>query len=602
MRNTKVSGYYSMVKTSLLSKLLIWRTKHISDYQFTIFLSILIGLLSGLAAVIIKNLVHTLQSFLTDGVTKEYHNYYYFIFPALGILATVLIIRYLIKRDVGHGIPKILYAISKENGKIRRHNLFSSIITSVLTVGFGGSVGLEGPTVATGGAIGSNLGRLFHLDYKRITLLIVCASAAAMSAIFKAPIASIVFVLEVIMFDLTMSSIVPILIASATATLTSYLFLGMQVIYPFEVNEQFVINDLPYYILLGILAGFVSLYFTKIYRRISERFDKIRHWHIKFLIGSTILGALIFFFPSLYGEGYESINMSLQGEHDYLFNNTLYFEYKNHFIVIFAVFVLVLMLKVIATALTFAAGGIGGIFAPTLFLGATLGLFFSKFMQHAGIDLTHSNFALVGMAGMISGVIHAPLTAIFLIAELTGGYELFMPLMITSTLAFGTIRIFERNSVYTYLLAKRGELMTHDKDKRVLMMMRINKVIENDFVKVDPQATLGDLVQAITKSNRNIFPVVDAQEKMHGIVKLDHIRDIMFNHEKYDRIKVKDLMTMPEFIIQPEDTMEEVVRKFQRSNRYTIPVLKDGRYYQGFISRAKLFSAYRKMLRDFSED
>ncbi len=591
-----------MLKPTLTGRLLLWRSRHISDKQFILILSVIIGILSGFAAVIIKNLVRIIQGFLKEGTAEEYHNYLYFIFPAIGILATVLIIRYIIRRDVGHGIPKVLYAISKETGRIRRHNLFSSIITSVLTVGFGGSVGLEGPTVATGGAIGSNLGQLFRLNYKQITLLLGCACASAMAAIFKAPVAAVVFVIEVIMLDLTLSSIVPILIASATGALTSYLFLGMEVIYPVELQEKFIIQDVIYYISLGVFAGLVSLYFTKTYHFLTESFEKLKTQTSRFIVGAVTLGLIIFLLPSLYGEGYEAINMSLHGEHDYLFNNTLFYEFKNHIFFVFVIFILTILLKAVATTVTFASGGIGGVFAPTLFLGANVGLFFSKFVNYFGGEISNNNFALVGMAGCIAGVIHAPLTAIFLIAELTGGYELFMPLMITSTISFATIRIFEKNSVYTYQLAKRGELMTHDKDKKVLMLMKIKNIIEDDFIKIHPSSTLGDLVKAITKSNRNIFPIVDEKSQLHGIVKIDHIRHIMFDKEKYDTIPVKNLMTMPEFIIQPEESMEEVTKKFQHSNRYTIPVLKNGKYYMGFVSRAKLFSAYRKLLKDFSED
>ncbi len=591
-----------MAKKSILGKLLTWRLRHISDRQFIYFLSVVIGFCSGIAAVIIKNLVHLIKSTLTEGFALNYQNYLYFIFPAVGILLTVIIIKIFIKRDVGHGVPKVLYAISKEQGYIRRHNLFSSIVTSVLTVGFGGSVGLEGPTVATGGAIGSNIGRALRLNYKEITLLIVCASAGAMSAIFKSPIAAIVFVLEVIMFDLTLSSIVPILIASATAALTSYFFVGLDVLVPYEVVEKFNVNDTLFYIALGIVCGLISVYFTRIYEYISEAFEKIKRPALRWLTGSLILGFLIFLIPSLYGEGYDSINKCLRGDISYLFDNTFYYDFRESFFFIAIVFIALIILKGIATSVTFASGGIGGMFAPTLFLGANLGLFFAMSCNYFGFHISESNFALVGMAGTISGMLHAPLTSIFLIAEITGGYELFMPLMITGTISYATVRIFEKNSVYTYQLAKRGELMTHDKDKTVLLMMKIDTIIENDFKTIHPNATLRELIEVIKTSSRNIFPVVDGENKFYGIVKLDHIRDIMFDQSKYDTTRIWDLMDMPEYIIRPEESMEEVTKKFQKSSRFTIPVLKQGKYYMGFISRAKLFSAYRKVLKEFSED
>ncbi len=591
-----------MQRQTLLGKFIIWRVKHIGDRQFIIFLSIIIGLAGGLSAVIIKNSVHFIQLLLTQGFIKEYQNYLYFTYPAIGIFIAVIFIKYINRQHVGHGIPSVLYAISKNNGIIKRHNMFSSIITSALTVGFGGSVGLEGPTVATGAAVGSNVGRLLHLNNKQIILLLGCASAGAMAAIFKAPIAAIVFALEVIMLDLTMASLVPLLIASATATLTSYALLGQNVLYSFELKEEFIMSEIPVYILFGVLAGFVSVYYTRIYMFIIEAFDRIKKWYKRLLIGGLVLGVLIFLFPSLYGEGYETINSCLHGNYEHLFNNSLFYAYNDKIIAIIILFLAIVIFKVIATAVTFGSGGVGGIFAPTLFMGANTGLLFATIFNRFNIKaISESNFALVGMAGLIAGVLHAPLTAIFLIAEITNGYALFMPLIITATISYATVRLFESNSVYTIQLAKRGELITHHKDKAVLSMMKVDKLIETDFKTIEPDATLRELVDVISKSARNIYPVVAQDGILLGIVLLDHIRHIIFKPEMYDSTFARDLMIMPAVSVDAEESMEDVAKKFQSSGNFNLPVLKDGKYL-GFISRANVFSSYRRRLKQFSED
>jgi CIC family chloride channel protein len=569
--------------------------------QFILFLSALIGLLVGLGAVVIKNLVHFIDIFLTEGLVQQFHHYLYFIFPTIGILIVILFIRYINKRPVQHGIPGVLHAISKNNAMIRRHNLYSSVITSAITVGFGGSVGLEGPTVATGAAIGSNIGRTFRMSYKQIILLLGCACAGAMAAIFKAPIAAIVFALEVIMLDLTLASLVPLLVASVTAALTSYLFMGQNVLYSVDIRDPFLMNHIPWYITLGIMAGFMSVYFTRMYMYVTGIFEKMKSMWMRLLIGGFALGILVFFIPSLYGEGYEPINDGLNGNYDYLFGNFLYDRFSESLFAMLIVLFCILAFKVVATSITFGAGGIGGIFAPSLFIGTNLGLFVAKILNLFGMDIPESNFALVGMAGLIAGVIHAPLTAIFLIAEITGGYELFMPLMIVATISYATTRYFVPNSVYTIQLAKRGELMTHDKDKNVLLLMKVNKLIERDFSKIDPEATLGDLIKVIQKAHRNIFPVVDKEGIFYGIVKMDDIRHIMFDKENWENIFVRDLMFMPRYTISKDENMEEVAHKFHISSRYNIAVLDEGKYV-GFVSRAKVFSAYREMLKKISRE
>lgn len=564
-------------------------------------LSAFVGLAAGFGAVIMKNLVHWIKEILTSDFARDFQSLLYFIFPVFGILIVILFIKYINKNPVGHGIPTVLYAISRKNGIIKSHNLYSSIISAALTVGFGGSVGLEGPTVATGAAIGSNVGRIFKLSYKEITLLVACASAGAMSAIFKAPIAGIVFALEVIMVDLTVYSMMPLLIASTVAALTSYFFLGQNVLYSFDVQEVFKLGDIHLYIFLGIFAGLVSVYFTRVYGLITSLSEKINSWIKRLVIFGGILGVLIFFFPALYGEGYEEINHSLRGDFTYLFTNPLFAGFVDNSWFALLILLLIILFKSVATTLTFSAGGVGGIFAPSLFTGANSGLFLALVLGKTGINVSHSNFALVGMAGLIAGAIHAPLTAIFLIAELTGGYELFMPLMIVSTISYGTVRIFERNSVYTIQLAKRGELMTHDKDKNILLMMNVSELIERNFSIVRPDDKLGDLVKTIKRSKRNIFPVVDNENVFIGIVKLDDIRHIMFETDLYEKTLVKDLMFMPENTIDILEPMKEVARKFQESGRFNIAVLEEGKYL-GFVSRAKVFSSYREMLRQFSDE
>ncbi|HKK61147.1 MAG TPA: chloride channel protein [Bacteroidales bacterium] len=578
-----------------------FRMRYLPGHRFLYLVSGFVGLAVGGAAVLIKNLVHLIQKLLSTGFNISLNSYLIFLLPILGITLAVIFIKFINRKPVRHGIPGVLFAISRNNAIMRTHNLYSSIISSALTVGFGGSVGLEGPTVATGGAIGSNVGRLFNLSYKEVTLLLTAACAGAMSAIFKAPIAGIVFALEVIMIDLTMWVMIPLLIASATAALTSYFFLGQNVLYSFEVMEDFQMNQVHYYILLGVITGLISVYFTKVYNFITEIFERIDNFWKRLIIAGGILGAIIFLLPPLFGEGYEVVNQSLKGNISQLFDGTFYSEWQNSFLLVVIAILLIIALKVVATTLTFAAGGIGGVFAPTLFMGANLGLLFGLILNQLGVDVSSSNMALVGMAGMIAGVIHAPLTAIFLVAEISSGYELFMPLILVSTISFATTRYFVSNSVYTIQLAKRGELMTHHKDKNILLLMNVSELIEKNFKKVHPDDTLGDLVKVITKSSRNIFPVVTKDEKFVGIVKLDDIRHIMFNQDVYDKTFVRDLMFMPEYTVDIEEQMEQVAGKFTKSGRYNIAVVNNGKYV-GFLSRARVFSSYREMLKHFSDD
>ena len=571
-----------------------------SESSFITALSFIVGILSGLGAVVIKNTVRITQEMVGNLLKSEVHNYIYFILPIIGIFLSVVIVKYVVRNEVRHGIPTVLYGISKQKGKIKNHNLYSSVVTSTLTVGFGGSVGLEGPAIATGTAWGSWLANFFHLSYKNTILILASACAGAMAAIFKAPIAAIVFAVEVIMIDLTVFSLVPLLLSSATGVVTSYLFLGQDVLYPFEVKEMFVLSDLPYYVALGIIAGFVSVYFIKTFLALSNKFEKMKRRRTRLLVGGISLGTLIFIFPSLYGEGYESINACLAGNLDFLFNNSLFYGLKDEIWATLVLLALVTLFKIIAMSLTFGGGGVGGIFAPTLFMGANTGMFFSMLVNISGIrHINTNNFALIGMAGLIAGVLHAPLTGIFLIADLTGGYKMFVPLMVTATFAYIIVRTFTPYSVYHYQLARRKELLTHDKDANVMQMLEVRKLIETDFEVLSPDATLRDLTVAISRNHRNLFPVVDSEGKMVGMLKMDDIRSMIFNHDLYDKVKIKEIMYMPEYQINPNDSMEVVANKFEASGRYNLAVIEDGKYL-GFISRARVFTKYRKQILDVS--
>lgn len=585
-----------------LTKFLIWRRNHLSDSRFVMLLSIVVGFAAGLGAVVIKRSVGFIEHLLTSGFSDDIHNYMYFIYPGIGLLLVVLFNKFILKKPVGHGIPNVLYAISKNSSLIKAYQMFASIITSSITVGFGGAVGLEGPTVSTGAAIGSNIGRALRLDYRRITLLVGCASAAAMSAIFKAPIAAIIFALEVLMLDLTMAALVPLLIASVTAALVSYVFMGHFTVYNFQAIEQFNLGNIPFYIILGVLAGLISLSFTKIYNFVEDFFDKIKTWYSKLILGVTVLGVLLFFLPSLYGEGYDVVSSSLRGDYSELFKNSMFYEFHENVIAIILMFVAVIFLKSFATSATFGAGGIGGIFAPTLFIGANTGLFLGEILRYLGYEsVVASNFALIGMCGLIAGVLHAPLTAIFLIAELTGGYQLFVPLMIVSTISYTTIKYFVKTSVYTRQLSRRGELFTHDKDKMVISLMNVKDLLEIKFNTIHRDANLGELVKVITASKRNVFPVIDDNGMFHGVVHLNDIRDVIFKSELYETMMVSSLMHDPMTSATLDDSMEDIVDKFQKTPHFNIVVLEEGRYV-GFVSRANVFSKYRKMLKEFSED
>ncbi len=591
-----------MKKSGIFGNLLIWRIKNIPDRQFIIFLSLVIGIISGLAGVLLKNLVYYTHYFMTNGFDFKAINYMYFAYPMFGIILTVLFVKYVVKDNIDHGVSKILYAISKKNGVLKPHNTFSSIIGSSLTVGFGGSVGLEAPIVLTGSAIGSNLGRIFRLNYKTIILLIACGSAGAIAGIFKAPIAGVVFAIEVLMLDLTMATLIPLLIAAVTGSTVAFFLMGKDVVFSFHVETPFLFTEIPYFILLGIFAGFVSLYFTRATMFFEQKFKNISNPVIRIFSGGAILGLLIFIFPSLFGEGYEALMDILNGKGENIINQTIFSNLTGNNWLFLLVLLMILIFKVLAMAATTGSGGVGGIFAPTLFMGGVSGFFVARFSNLvSSFKVNESVFSLVGMAGVMAAVMHAPLTAIFLIAEITGGYELFPQLIITATIAYLTIMYFEPHSIYTKRLASRGELMTHDKDKAVLSMMHLEKLIEKNFKTIHPEATLGELVKAIEGSSRNVFPVVDDENNFFGIVFMDNIRHIIFQPELYEKTYISELMFMPETTINPDETMEEVAKKFQQSGKFNLAVIQDGKYL-GFLSRARVFSSYRNLLKDFSDD
>jgi CIC family chloride channel protein len=585
-----------------INKIFVWRLKNISNQRFVLILSVVIGLLSGLAAIILKNTAFYTHYFFTKDFDTDSVNYLYLAYPGIGILLTVLFVKFFVKDKISHGVSRVLFAISKNGGKIRTHNTYSSMIASTLTVSFGGSVGLEAPIVYTGSSIGSALGQLFRLNYKTITLLIGCGAAGAIAGIFKAPIAGIVFVIEVLMLDLTVANVIPLMISAITASSLSYFFMGKGVLFTFDITTPFYLKNLPFYIFLGIVSGFVSLYFTRVSMKIEELYKKVKNQYVKIILGGIILGILIFIFPSLYGEGYDVLKMMLHGKGDELVQTSFLYFVKDDLWLFLGALLAIMFFKVVAMAVTNGSGGVGGIFAPSLFMGGITGFFVARLLNTTGIaNVSEINFALVGMAGIMSGVMHSPLTAIFLIAEITGGYQLFTPLIVTSVISYLTIFNWEPHSIYTKRLAERGELITHDKDKALLTLMKIDKLIETNFHSIQPDATLRKLVEIISVSNRNVFPVVDGENNFIGVVVLDDIRHIMFDTELYDNTFVSDLKIIPSHIVEFNDNMEVIVRKFNESGNYNLPVLNEGKYI-GFVSRANIFSAYRKLLRHFSEE
>ncbi len=573
------------------------------DQQTLIYLlSFVVGLVSALAAVVMKNTIHYTHELFTQGVMRGAGGILSIAYPLFGITLTVLLVKYVVRDSISHGISRVLYAISRRKSYIKRHNNWSSILASSLTIGFGGSVGAEAPIALTGASIGSTIGRYFNLNYKNVTLLLGCGAAGAISGIFKAPIGGILFTLEVLMLDLTMSSIVPLLIASVTAATVAFFFMGDNVLFSFQVSHSFLLAELPYYLILGVFCGFVGLYFTRATIGIEKLFKKIKNAWVRMVVGGLILGGLIYFLPALYGEGYETVMLLLKAESGMEPGTVMFGDSASTFWVFAVMMAALILIKVVATASTNGAGGVGGIVAPVLFTGGVAGYFLSSLMNHLfGLSLVESSFTLTAMAGVFAAVLHAPLTAIFLIAEITGGYGLLIPLIMTSTIGFVTARSFQKHSIYTEQLAASGELITHDKDKAVMILLDWSKEVEKDLLTVNPDDNLGDLVKQISQSNRNIFPVVDEFNILEGVVLLDDVRDKMFNQELYDKVTVRDLMTLPPSYIDISERGDAVLDAFERTGAWNLPVLDKGEYV-GFISKSRIFSAYRELLRQFSEE
>ena len=591
-----------MFRNQFFRRILHKNLFEIDQVKLVYFLSLLVGLLSALAAALLKYSIHYTHKILTEGITTESGSYLYLAYPLIGMFLTFLFVRYIVRDNIGHGISRILYSISRKKSHLKGHNTWTSIVASTLTIGFGGSVGAEAPIVLTGSSIGSAIGRFFKLNYKNITLLIGCGAAGAISGIFKAPIAGIVFTLEILMLDLTISSIVPLLISSVTAATVAYFLMGDKVLFSFNVVGAFNISNIPWYLLLGIISGLISLYFSKMTLFLEGSYSKITNSYLKLILGGIVLGGLIYLFPPLYGEGYDSIMSLLQGNPDLLFNNSVFSQFSDNFWGIILFLSGLVLLKVVASSSTNGAGGVGGIFAPTLFIGGINGYLVAGILRKiTSVNLPDNRFVLVGMAGMMAGVMHAPLTAIFLIAEITGGYNLLIPLIITSTAAYITTRSFEKHSIYHVQLAESGDLITHDKDKAVLTLMNWKKEIETDLLKVKPTDTLGELVKIIARSKRNLFPVVDEYNILEGVVSLDDVREIMFQQELYDTTFVRDLMTIPLSYIDKKENIETVMDTFRKTGAWNLPVLDNG-YYVGFISKSRIYATYRELLVEFSEE
>jgi CIC family chloride channel protein len=591
-----------MFRNQFFRRILHQNLFEIDQVKLVYFLSLIVGLLSALAAALLKYSIHYTHKILTERITSESGSYMYLAYPLIGMLLTFLFVRYIVRDNIGHGISRILYSISRKKSHLKAHNTWTSIVASTLTIGFGGSVGAEAPIVLTGSSIGSAIGRFFKLNYKNITLLIGCGAAGAISGIFKAPIAGIVFTLEILMLDLTISSIIPLLISSVTAATVAYFLMGDKVLFSFNVVGAFNISNIPWYLLLGIISGLIALYFSKMTLFLEGSYNKITNAYLKLILGGIVLGGLIYLFPPLYGEGYDTIMSLLQGNPDLVFNNSAFSQFSDNFLAIILFLSGLVLLKVVASSSTNGAGGVGGIFAPTLFIGGINGYLLAGILRKiTSANLPDNRFVLVGMAGMMAGVMHAPLTAIFLIAEITGGYNLLIPLIITSTAAYITTRSFEKHSIYHVQLAESGDLITHDKNKAVLTRMNWKKEIETDLLKVKPTDTLGELVKIIARSKRNLFPVVDEYNILEGVVSLDDVREIMFQQELYDSTFMRDLMTIPPSYIDKKENIETVMDAFRKTDAWNLPVLDNG-YYVGFISKSRIYATYRELLVEFSEE
>ncbi len=576
--------------------------KSTPERTLLLVLSIAVGLLSGLAAVVLKYAIELIQRWLSAGFADHGYNWFYLVTPGVGMLLSLLLVKFVVKDNIGHGVTRVLRAISRNEARILKHNTWSSVVTSSVTIGFGGSVGAEAPIVYTGAAIGSNVAKLLGLSYKQMTIMLGCGAAGAVAGIFKAPIAGVLFTLEILMFNISVTSILPLLFSSVTATMVSYLFLGKDVVFPNAV-DSFALSNIPYYIILGIACGFISLYFLRTTLRVEDKLKRFRNPYTKWSVCAVLLGIMIFLFPQLYGEGYNSLLPMLNNEPIGSVGMFLPDRLASDRWIIILFFTAVMLAKVYATAFTNGGGGVGGTFGPTLFTGAIAGFVLVRLLEILGVDtLPEANFVLVGMAGLMAGVMQAPLTAIFLIAEISGGYVLMFPLMIVSAISFATIRMFEQYSIYTKRIAASGELLTHDSDQAVLTLLKISDFIETDFSPVGIDKKLGDLVEIISSSNRNIIPVVDEEGIYQGLVFVDDVRNIMFNRDLYDKVTIKEIVKDSPSVLSSKEKMESVMNKFESTEAWNLPVLDEQGRYLGFVSKSQIFTSYREQLHQVSHD
>lgn len=585
----------------LLEQFFVWLQKKLRPDVFILILAVLIGILAGTSASLLKTFVYKIDKFVTNFSIENEIDYLYLIAPGIGIFLTWVLFKYVIKDETKHGIPRILFVISRLDGKMKYHKAFSSMIGGALTAGFGGSIGLESPIISSGSSFGSGIGQILKLNFKTKTLLIGCGAAGAMASIFTTPVAAIVFALEVLMLDLTIASIIPLLVASATGAITAKILTDEALLFNFSSNSPFDVVDLPFYLVFGVLGGLVSLYFSHMHFRVAAIFGKFKSFRLKIMAAVLSLGILIFLFPALYSEGYEMIRHIMNGEPDLILTHSYVFEYRHIPYVFLGYIILIILLKTIATSITIEAGGIGGIFAPAAVTGGLLGFFYSRVINTFSptTQLHEDNFTLVGMATILAAVLHAPLTAIFLVVEMTNGYGLIVPLMLTTSIAYVTNRTFNSHSIFTKQLAEHGDLITHHKDNAVLTLLHVNHVIDKDLKTIKPQSTLGDLTKLISKSKRNIFPVVDDKNNYYGLIDMDDVREIMFQSVKYQQ-PIEDFMMQSKEHVSTKDAMETVMQKFKNTGYYNLPVVDNGKYI-GFVSRANIFTAYRKILNELSD-
>ena len=590
----------------MLEKLIAWRQRNLTDKQTTQVLAFFVGILAAVAAFLLHWIIHLIQQLLTKGFATDAANVLFLLFPVVGIWLTSLFIKYVVRDNISHGITRVLYAISTNRSRLRRHNCWTSVVASAITIGFGGSVGAEAPIVLTGSAIGSNLGQIFKLDKRQLMLLVGCGAAAAVAGIYKAPIAGMVFTLEVLMIDMTMSSIVPILIATITANVTSYLLVGDKSMFSFTLDSAWSVERIPATVMLGVFGGFVSLYFMRGMTWCEGQFARMRrHPYRKLIVGGLVLSTLIFFFPSLYGEGWDSLVILLNGktesDWDHVLDGSLFYGHTDLLVLYVA---MVLLTKIVATSSTNGAGGCGGTFAPSLFVGGFAGFLFARLwnMEQIGVYIPEKNFTLLGMAAVMAGVMHAPLTGIFLIAEITGGYQLFVPLLIVSVVSVMVISIFEPHSIYAMRLAREGKLVTHHTDHSVLTLMSMDAIVEKDVVSVKPDMPLGRVVSVLSNSDSAFLPVLDQGGRLLGEIDLTKIRNIVFRPELYQKMRDSQVMTPLPAILYRNEPMTEVMRKFDTTNASVLPVVDINNVLQGYITRTRLYRTYRKVVADFSTE